>query len=328
MRDYETGVLEQYHIEVNGTRKIRGAILCDTNQGWLLLKEAEVSDKRVPMLQQLCAHLQENGIPLVDQVMENKEGNYISIAEDGTKYVLKYWFYGRECDIRKEYEMMEAVKNLAKLHREMQGILDVESFPKPDLLAEYVRHNRELKKVRTFVREKVGKGEFEAAFLKNFNQMYEWAEGALCKLQNSEYSHLCERARENGSIVHGDYNYHNILMTSEGIATTNFEHFQMNVQAEDLYYFIRKAMEKHQWNAKTGEHMLMVYNAVNPLGKEEMDYIALRLAYPEKFWKLANSYYHSNKAWIPVKNVEKLQTAIRQTEEKKRFLKNIFAFHL
>lgn len=328
MREYETGVLEQYHIEVNSTRKIRGAILCDTDQGWLLLKEAEVSDKRIPRLWQLCAHLQENNIPLVDQVMENKEGNYISIAEDGTKYVLKYWFHGRECDIRKEYELMEAVKNLAKLHREMQGIFAGEEFPKPDLMGEYMRHNRELKKVRTFVREKVGKGEFEAAFLKNFDLMYEWAETALFRLREFGYEELCESACQKGSFVHGDYNYHNILMTSEGIATTNFEHFHMDIQAEDLYYFLRKAMEKHQWNEKTGEHMLMVYNAVNPLSRQEMEYIALRLAYPEKFWKLANSYYHSNKAWIPVKNVEKLQTAIRQTEEKKQFLENIFTFHL
>ena len=31
MKDFETDVLEQYHIEVKGTRKTRGAILCDTD---------------------------------------------------------------------------------------------------------------------------------------------------------------------------------------------------------------------------------------------------------------------------------------------------------
>jgi len=42
------------------------------------------------------------------------------------------------------------------------------------------------------------------------------------------------------------------------------------------------------------------------------------LAYPEKFWKITNSYYHSGKAWIPAKNVEKLSLSVAQTEEKKR----------
>ena len=48
----------------------------------------------------------------------------------------------------------------------------------------------------------------------------------------------------------------------------------------------------------------------------------------EKFWKAANSYYRSSKAWIPMKSVEKLEVAIHQTEEKKHFLEAIFSFHL
>ena len=67
---------------------------------------------------------------------------------------------------------------------------------------------------------------------------------------------------------------------------------------------------------------------ITNLSEEEQEYMAIRLSYPEKFWKLVNSYYHSNKAWIPGKNVEKLQTAIDQTEKKKRLLKSIFSFHL
>ena len=55
-------------------------------------------------------------------------------------------------------------------------------------------------------------------------------------------------------MVHGEYNYHNILMIQGDynyrkepyrIATTNFEKFKPDVQVEDLYYFLRKVMEKH-----------------------------------------------------------------------------------
>ena len=56
-------------------------------------------------------------------------------------------------------------------------------------------------------------------------------------------------------------------------------------------------------------------------------FLALCLAYPEKFWKTAN-LYSGNKARIPEKSVEKLQTAIGQQAEKERFLENIFTFHL
>lgn len=74
--------------------------------------------------------------------------------------------------------------------------------------------------------------------------------------------------------------------------------------------------------------MLDAYSRRRPLNSRELEYIALKLAYPEKFWKVANTYYHSNKAWIPEKNVEKLMLATLQTEEKNKFLEDVFSFHL
>lgn len=138
-------------------------------------------------------------------------------------------------------------------------------------------------------------------------------------------------------MVHGEYNYHNILMIQGDynyrkepyrIATTNFEKFKSDVQVEDLYYFLRKVMEKHGWKVRLGDNMLNAYAAIRPLSEAEMEYLCVRFIYPEKFWKTADSYYRSNKAWVSSKNIEKLQTAIQQTEEKKRFLEEIFSFHL
>ena len=77
-----------------------------------------------------------------------------------------------------------------------------------------------------------------------------------------------------------------------------------------------------------GDKMLEAYSEILPLGEREMEYLAISLSYPEKFWKAANSYYRSSKAWIPMKSVEKLEVAIHQTEEKKHFLETIFSFHL
>ena len=109
---------------------------------------------------------------------------------------------------------------------------------------------------------------------------------------------------------------------------TGFEHAHRDVQMEDLYYFLRKVLEKSGWKIRLGDGMLNAYSAIHPLTEGEMEYLKIRLIYPEKFWKTANSYYCTNKAWISVKNIEKLQTAIRQTEEKKMFLKEVFGFEL
>lgn len=329
MKDYSLNVLEQYEIEVSGTRKVRGAILCDTNAGVLLLREAAVSDKKVPVLEALTTHLTHHGYPRVDSIFLNKEGEFITKAEDGTRYVLKRWFSGWECDVKKEQEVLESVKNLARLHKimKMPGE-EVREFAGNDLREEFLRHNRELRKVRAFIRGRTAKGDFENAVLKHFDAMYEWAGTAGERLAESGYERLLQKSREEGAVTHGDYNYHNVLMTPKGMATTNFEHFTNDIQIEDFYYFMRKVMEKYEWNVELARAMLRTYQDIRPLSEEEQEYMAIRLSYPEKFWKLVNSYYHSNKAWIPGKNVEKLQTAIDQTEKKKRLLKSIFSFHL
>ncbi len=336
MREYELEVLEQYDIEIRGTRKIRGAFFCDTNEGTMLLKEAGVSDRRAPLLYIMLSNLGNAGYPNIDIPVYNKEGSLISISRDGTRYMLKKWFSGRECDVRKECEILQATINLGELHNKMSwfeedGPTGTQTGYLPlgrHLKEEFARHNREMKKVRAFIRDKVAKSSFEFLFLEYFEKMYTIAERVTKRLEKSGYNNLYEESIQSKKLVHGDYNYHNVILTSGKMATTNFEHFRVDVQAQDLYYFLRKVMEKHQWEEGLGKAMLDAYQSVRELDTREMEYIALCLAYPEKFWKTANAYYHSNKAWIPEKNVEKLQTAITQTEEKLRFLENIFTFIL
>lgn len=333
MQEYERDVLEQYDIDVSGTRKIRGAILCDASQGLYLLKEVPVSEARISALCELYEYFRQQGYENVDSIIPNCEGEYISRLEDGSKYMLKKWFAGRECDIRKPGELLEASGNLAKLHMLMKKEMKHNITITGHLKEEYVRHNRELKKVRRFMRGLTPKGEFEYAFLKCFDQMYQWADVAGALLEESDYDTLYKNSIEEYCMVHGEYNYHNILIRQNSnrstvIAVTNFDKFKRDIQAEDLYYFLRKVMEKHGWKERLGDNMLNAYSAIKPLTCEETEYIKIRLAYPEKFWKIANSYYHSNKAWISVKSIEKLDTAIQQTKEKERFLDNIFSFHL
>ncbi|MCI8319622.1 MAG: CotS family spore coat protein [Dorea sp.] len=335
MQDYDRNVLEKYKIDVSSTRKVRGAVLCDTSRGVFLLKEVSAPAGRIPALCELYAHLIEHGYEGVDSIEPNEDGEFVTAFEDGKRYMLRRWFAGRECDFRKPAELLEASGNLAKLHIIMRVRLS-QSARAERLCEEYGRHDRELRKVRKFVRSMTSKGEFEVSFLKYFDSMYQWAEAADDLLAKSDYERLYQESMEGNRLTHGEYNYHNILMKGEEmysapaklLATTNFDKFKQDIQVEDLYYFFRKVMEKHGWKERLGDNMLNAYSAICPLSDEEMEYLKIRLAYPEKFWKIANSYYHSNKAWISVKNVEKLNTAIRQTKEKERFMENIFAFHL
>ena len=333
MRDNELTILEQYDIDVKNTRKVREAVLCDSRQGLFLIKELRFSEKRLHMLEQLGQHLRQQGCDNIDWILKTKENELFCVSEEGTKYFLKRWYSGRECDIHKEKDVLDATANLTRIHLALRGFKGDESegihvTVAEDLRREYFRHNREMKKVRTFMRDRVDKGEFELAFLRHFDAMYTTANSALERLEESNYEELRAEYKRNSALVHGDYNYHNILMSYSGFATTNFEHARNDIQVTDLYYFLRKVMEKNHWDISLGDKILNCYQKYIPFQKGELEYIAICLAYPEKFWKAANSYYRSRKVWLPAKNLEKLELVIKQTEEKRTFLKTIFSFQL
>ena len=323
MGEKEVEVLSQYDIDVKNTKKVRGAVLCDTKQGLYLVKELDCSEKTLSALYEVQQRLQGQGYKNIDILMKNKEEQLYSRAEDGAKYIVKQWFHGKESDIHKENDILKSVDNLARLH----NMLVFEEMPevrkKEPLKEVFSRHNRELKKIRTFIRGRVCKGEFESLYLSEFDNVYMRAESALEKLDEFECKYRLSSYGNQSAVVHGDYNYHNILMTSCGIATTNFEHIYQGMQIDDFYYFLRKTMEKNQWSIHLGHKMIENYSKEKSISKEELLYLGICLAYPEKFWKAANSYYRSRKSWIPAKSLEKLQLSIKQMEEKRLFLQEV-----
>ena len=116
---------------------------------------------------------------------------------------------------------------------------------------------------------------------------------------------------------------HNVLFDRSKMILTNFEHAHLNLQCEDVALILRKIMEKQGWRISQGEKFLRAYEVVCPLGEQERMILALRLSYPEKLWKLANHYYHTNKAWIPAKNLEKLKLFVNQQKERERFVQKV-----
>lgn len=326
MQEYELKVLDRYALNVRSTRKTRGAFFCEADEGLFLLKAAGISEKRAPALYRLGEKLLEAGYTGVDHIVPNAEGGLITVSEDGSRYLVKRWFAGRECDARKTRDLLAGVKNLARLHLLMAEPVEGAAIQTCNLERVYESHNRELRKVRSFVRSRRTKGEFELQFLQQFDVLYHWAELAAEELKESHCRELYEGSIQAGTMTHGEYNYHNILIGPEGLATTNFERFRINVQAEDLYYFLRKTMEKQSWNVHLFDHMISAYNAVRPISDREMEYLKIRFLYPEKFWKITGSYYRSNKAWISVKNTEKFQIAVSQMKEKGKLLEEIFGF--
>ena len=83
--------------------------------------------------------------------------------------MLKKWYQGRECDVRQEQDVVRAAAKLAVLHKDMEK-LAVKIRPGADVqgknpVEEVRRYNRELKKIRSFIRSRPVKNDFEILFL-------------------------------------------------------------------------------------------------------------------------------------------------------------------
>ena len=92
----------------------------------------------------------------------------------------------------------------------------------PDALRlEFEKHNKELRKIRRYIRNRSRISVFETKFLKEFEAFYREGEEALEKLNNSAYQLLNQRSLNNGCICHGDYNYHNAIFEKNKIFFKN-----------------------------------------------------------------------------------------------------------
>lgn len=329
MNDRAVELLEQYEIEVLRTRKGRGAIVCDTSQGCLILKEYSGSQERLALQNKLLRQVAEAGLVRVERIVPAREGQLFVKDIDGIKYILKTWQDGRECSIRDREECREAVRLLAKLHGNMTLPSDTPDLPDAfSLEKEYDKRNRELKRVGKYLQQKRQKTWFEISLR---NALEEFLEQALAVAQEwkqyapvSETEALGDGVREEVMFCHGDYQYHNILQGSEGWFLVNFEKYQRDNPIRDLYLLLRKLLEKGNWSVALGSDLLEAYGKERPISAHSWIELYYRLAYPEKFWKIAKFYYNSGKAWIPGKNQEKLERVIEQEKEKQHFLDQVF----
>ena len=321
MYNRENQILEQYPFEVKQTAKGRGALICDTDQGLRILKEYKGSEGRAEFLYSLLEFLKERGQEHVDRIIKNKEEKAITVDTDGTAYMVREWYEGRECDTKNREDILRAVQQLARLHKVLREFpLEIPEYLQVQdntLLLENERHTRELKKVRNFVHSRKKKNDFEQKFLKSYGMFFREAE-QVAELQRREL----ERADAGNiyGICHGDYNQHNVIFNRQGTVVLNFEKASYDVQAGDLGNFMRKIMEKHNWSMGLGVDMLAAYEQVRPMAPEELRQLYIRLAYPEKFWKIANHYFNSSKAWVCGRNLEKLEKIIGQNEARESFL--------
>lgn len=319
MNERESEVLEKYPFRVERMSRVRGASLCETEDGLRLLRETDSTEKRLQWENQILLQFPQNHRIRVETYVENVDGAIRTESSDRRAYCVKRWPEGRECESGSREDILLGTETLGLLHRGLGGIGRQLESPVNirDWREELERHNRELVRIRSYVRRQRHKSELELQILADFPYYYEQAERAAV---------LTGEADPEISLCHGEYTYHHLLFRGRSTAVVDFSHMGWGVPLSDLYLYLRKNMEKQNWRFPLGKEMLEIYERLCPMGEDGRRYLYARLTYPEKFWKQVNSYYNRRKSWIPVRNLEKLRTLEVQKEKKEQFLAQLAAF--
>ena len=278
MYDYGLSTLTQYGITAQSASRTRGALVCRTEQGLLILKEFHGSEKKLFFQQELLKKLSEKGCQ-VDTFLENQTGSLITRDKDNIPYTVQNWFEGRECDTKSREDIFRSVQMLAQLHKSMKMPVE-EMYVQRSLEEEYRRHNCEIRKIRKFIRKKGASSVFEKEFLTSVQWFLEKGEKAVEMLQQSDYDTLRREAIREGCVCHGEYNQHNVFFRRDGAAAANFGHFNFDIQISDLYCFMRKILEKSNWDVTLAHQMLERYHQIQSISPAQWQNLRIRFTYP------------------------------------------------
>lgn len=357
MEDRSQEALKKYRLKIYNIYRARGAFLLETDCGLKLYKCFEGSKNRAVFEDKVKEHLITRGFFNTDVFVKTIDDDIFAEDSAGTQYVMKNWFWGEECNLKELSQIESASSNLARLHSVLTEVdftkEQLEFSTSPDLMDTFDKRNRELKRVKTYIREKRQKNEFELAYLNYYDNFYEQGIKAAERLAKSSYRRLLEESIKQRCVCHGNYTYHNIIMMKTKIesisktyvppgwinkqpisaaeltggagmiATTNFEKSYIGLQICDLYQFVRKVMEKNDWDILYGSNIIEAYDRVKPISKEELNILYLLLLYPEKFWKITNFYYNGKKSWVSGRNTQKLNIIGEQNPKKDMFLNRL-----
>ncbi|MDO4318436.1 MAG: phosphotransferase [Lachnospiraceae bacterium] len=313
-------VLAQYDVSIRGYYRQKGAGFLETEQGLLMLRGREVKEGRAVWEEEVKKQIVAQGFSLVDIGVPNREGRYVTEGDYGETFLLRHWKQGEEMDLRLSEHRLRAVETLARLHRAMRGLPVRSEYIRESTKEIFEKRIREMRRLATYLYKRKQKNPFELKLLELLPVYLKKAEAALSCLLAGDWQQVHREAEEQGVGCHGNYGNHSLLLLDGGrVFVGNFEHAGIGPQAEDIYYLLRKSLEKNGWDEEIYTQMLSAYQKERPLPRQELRLLLCLLLFPEKFYRVCNQYFNARKAWIPAKNAQKLMLVLEQQEPKSRF---------
>lgn len=322
----ETEISMQFGFEIRDLIPQRGVYLIKTNKGNKCLKKVNYGPHKLMYIYKAKEHIIQNGFDKIDKNELSLKGlPYAFVNED--LYVVTEWIDGRECDFRNDEDLKIAAKTLAKFHLAARNFVPEDNLKARNDIGKlpytFEKRLTTLNKMKDIARKNKKKTEFDILYLYNVDFYIDLAKKAIEKLDLDAYNRVCQKDLNDKVLCHHDFTYHNIIIKDNGdVYIVDFDYCKEEIQVYDLATLMVKALKRVDWSIEKANLIIDNYNAVKPISVDELKVLKALLAFPQRFWRIANRYYYKEPGWSEASFIKKLKEILDEKDKYINFLES------
>ncbi|MBP5427338.1 MAG: CotS family spore coat protein [Clostridiales bacterium] len=322
MKEIAEKLKSNFNIEISNISSFRDNYIVLNNTGRMLLKKQVISPERVRFIHNAKQHLISNNFKYVDEFMLTTNNDPFIILNNNL-YTLTNILDGQEMNFDNPTDVEKSTQLLADFHISSRGFFKSPSVFNKDELGKlpsvYQKRLDEIKRAKKNAH--LGKTKFDYLLLDYIDYFYNLGKEVIEKLSKSRYMDLVSMTQKEGSFCHHEFTHNNIVNKSGTYFLINFEYCCYELKIYDLCNLIKRKLRKCNWDINEAQKILDCYRKKVPLSYDELYVMKLMLMFPQKFWRVINTYYNSKKNLSDSIYLSKLNNVIDEIRPIETFLK-------
>ena len=311
--EYNLTNAEVEQIKIKETDKHRAVYKITKNSKTYCLKKIYFDEKHLLFMYSAMQWLYKNNFN-VPILLKTKTGNRF-VKKKNFIFILTPWVPGSKCDFDNKEHLNKAAKNLALMHKATTNFVPIKgAFLKEGYDNLYISINKHFNKLLTcYNLANKKKDRFSKIFLEYFEDNIELAKFAL------EVSSSINFEKLSTSLCHGDYVNKNLLINNDDIYMIDFDKCSYDYSMTDLSYFLRRLLKRSEtnWDFETAKEIIMSYHQNKPLTRDDLKYLMVYLAFPQKYWRISRDYFASISKCNKKSSRDDLLSTVLKTENQK-----------
>ena len=328
MNELHEILTSQYDIDINNISSFRDNYIVFNSSSKMLLKKANMSENRINFIHKAQQHLIQNGFTRIDSFICNKNNEpYIKL--NNNLYTLRKLLDGTEVNFEKSQDVMNSCFLLADFHKSSKNFsLSPDSFKKDDLGTLPLVYQKRLAEIRRVKKIALkNKTKFDYLLLDYIDYFYNLGNEVIKKLETSNYNKLVDITRSEGSFCHHEFTHNNIITKNDTYFLINFDFCSYELKIYDLCNLIKRKLRKCNWDIREADKIIHFYNKKVSLSADELYIMKLMIMFPQKFWRVINTYYNNKKNLSDRIYMSKLNDVINEIKPMEEFIRKYEALY-